>query len=368
MKKIGILTGGGDCPGLNAVIRAVAKKSSRNGWVTIGIRNGWKGLIDGDVFPLTDHHVSDILAKGGTILGTSRTNPFKKDEDTKKVLDNIRSFSLDCIVAIGGEDTLGVALKLHQMGIPVVGVPKTIDNDLSGTDYTFGFDTAVSIVTEAIDRLRTTAESHHRVIVVEVMGRHAGWIATVSGIAGGADQILIPETPFDIKEVCQSIKTRYDAGKTYSIIVVSEGAKFKDVDNVVTVDQEKDDFGHVKLGGIGNLLSKEIEKRLGIETRVAVLGHIQRGGTPTAYDRVLATRFGVAAVELIEKKDFGKMVALQGNKVVAVDLKEAVTTLKTVDLKLYELAEVFFPWKSSAPTQTNDNAVKKSDILTFKTF
>ncbi|MCX6665725.1 MAG: 6-phosphofructokinase, partial [Euryarchaeota archaeon] len=237
-----------------------------------------------------------------------------------------------------------------------------------GTDYTFGFDTAVSIVTEAIDRLRTTAESHHRVIVVEVMGRHAGWIATVSGIAGGADQILIPETPFDINEVCESIKTRYDAGKTYSIIVVSEGARFKDVDDVITVGQEKDDFGHVKLGGIGNLLGKEIEKRLGVETRVAVLGHIQRGGTPTAYDRVLATRFGVAAVELIEKKDYGKMVALQGNKVISVDLIEAVSTLKTVDLKLYEMAEIFFPWKSSVPAQTDESSVKNSDILASKTF
>lgn len=364
MKKIGVLTGGGDCPGLNAVIRAIVRKSSRNEWVTIGIRNGWKGLIEGDVLPLTDQHVSGILTKGGTILGTSRTNPFKKEEDTQKLLDNIRTFNIDALVAIGGEDTLGVALKLHEIGIPVVGVPKTIDNDLSGTDYTFGFDTAVSIVTEAIDRLHTTAESHHRVIVVEVMGRHAGWIATVSGIAGGADQILIPEKPFDIDEVCQSIKARYKTGKTFSIIVVSEGAKPKELEKVITLDQQKDEFGHVKLGGIGTVLSKEIEQRLGVETRVTVLGHVQRGGTPTAYDRVLATRFGVAAVELLENKIYGKMVALQGNKIVPVDLKEAVSTLKTVDMKLFEIAEVFFGGK--APPYIQEN--QKSPEVAYKTF
>ena len=342
MKKIGILTGGGDCPGLNAVIRAIVWKSIGNQWVTMGIRDGWKGLIIGDMIPLTAQEVSGILTKGGTILGTSRTNPFKDPQDTEKLLYNIKKFNIDALVAIGGEDTLGVALKLHQMGIPVVGVPKTIDNDLSGTDFTFGFDTAVSIVTEAIDRLRTTAESHHRVMVLEVMGRHAGWIATVSGIAGGAHQILIPERPFDLDEVCNTIKARYEKGKTFSIIVVSEGAKFKEHDKVITQDQETDAFGHVKLGGIGQRLGKEIEKKLGIETRVTVLGHVQRGGTPTAYDRVLATRFGVAAAELLENNIYGKMVALQGNKIVPVDLANAVTTLKTVDMDFYRIAEIFF--------------------------
>jgi len=347
MKKIGILTGGGDCPGLNAVIRAIVKKSMKNRWATIGIKNGWRGLIDGDLIPLTDRDVSGILTKGGTILGTSRTNPFKNEEETKRCLENINRFSIDVLVAIGGEDTLGAALKFHQRGIPIIGVPKTIDNDLSGTDFTFGFDTAVTIVTEAIDRLHTTAESHHRVIVVEVMGRHAGWIATMAGIAGGADQILIPEQPFDIEEVCTSVKARYDTGKTFSIIVVSEGAKPKDWATFMTQDQEKDEFGHVKLGGIGGFLAKEVERRLGVETRVTTLGHVQRGGTPTAYDRILATRFGIAATELIEHNNFGKMVALQGNTIVPVDLQQAVSTLKTVDMKLYDMAQVFFGGKSN---------------------
>ncbi|MEM0466452.1 MAG: ATP-dependent 6-phosphofructokinase [Candidatus Thermoplasmatota archaeon] len=342
MKKIGILTGGGDCPGLNAVIRAVVRKASRYGWVTIGIKNGWKGLIEGDMFPLTDRVVSGILPKGGTILGTSRTNPFKETGNVEKVQQNIRKFKLDALVAIGGEDTLGVALKLYQLGIPVVGVPKTIDNDLSGTDFTFGFDTAVSIVTEAIDRLHTTAESHHRVMVLEVMGRHAGWIATIAGIAGGADEILIPEQPFDLDVVCRNLKARYESGKTFSIVVVSEGAKPKDIDKFATVSDERDEFGHVRLGGIGNFLGKEIEKRLGVETRVTVLGHVQRGGTPTAYDRVLATRFGVAAVEVIKNQQYGKMVALRGNKIIPVDLEEAVQKLKTVDMDLYDIAKIFF--------------------------
>jgi 6-phosphofructokinase 1 len=353
MKKIGVLTGGGDCPGLNAVIRAVVRKSSQIDWVTIGIRNGWKGLIGGDMLPLGNSNVSGILPKGGTILGTSRTNPFKVQEDVEKVLENIRKFKIDAIVAIGGEDTLGVALKFHKMGIPIVGIPKTIDNDLSGTDFTFGFDTAISIVCEAIDRLHTTAESHHRVIVVEVMGRHAGWIATMSGIAGGADEILIPEKPFDIETVCNNVKARYNSGKTFSIVVVSEGARPEDIDKLATVTEEKDEFGHVRLGGIGNFLSKEIEKRLGVETRVTVLGHVQRGGTPTAYDRVLATRFGVAAVELMQNDTYGKMVALRGNKIVAVDLQEAVAQLKTVDMKLYDIARIFFG-KTSVKKIVND--------------
>ncbi len=342
MKKIGVLTGGGDCPGLNAVIRAVVKKSIQYDWDVIGIRNGWKGLINGEMELLTDYSVSGILPKGGTIIGTSRTNPFKKPQDVQRVEENIKRFGIDALVVIGGDDTLGVALKLHEKGIPAVGVPKTIDNDLSGTDYTFGFDTAVSIVTDAIDRLHTTAESHHRVMVLEVMGRHAGWIATVSGIAGGADEILIPEVPFDMEKVCKHLRQRYERGKKFSIIVVAEGAKPNAGESAVTQTSETDEFGHVRLGGIGHYLAKEIGNRMNVETRVIILGHVQRGGTPTAYDRVLATRFGVAAVELIKNSDFGKMVALQGNKIVPINLEEAVSKSKTVDMDLYEIATIFF--------------------------
>lgn len=358
MKKIGILTGGGDCPGLNAVIRAVVKKAAKYNWNVIGIKNGWKGLINGEMELLTEYSVSGILPKGGTIIGTSRTNPFNNEEDVQKVIDNIKKFGLDAIVAIGGDDTLSVAQKLYHMGVNVVGVPKTIDNDLSGTDFTFGFDTAVSIATEAIDRLHTTAESHQRVIVVEIMGRHAGWIATMAGIAGGADEILIPEVPFDIDEVCENLKKRYNRGKTFSIVAVAEGARVKNKretgnslsinekniegGGLITQTNETDAFGHVRLGGIGHFLAREIEKRMNVETRVTVLGHIQRGGTPTAHDRVLATRFGVAAVELIKNEDYGKMVALKGYKIEPVELDEAVSKLKTVDMDLYEIAKIFF--------------------------
>jgi phosphofructokinase-like protein len=342
MKRLGILTGGGDCPGLNAVIRAVVKKCSKNGWEVLGILDGWKGLIEGNVTPLVERDISGILPKGGTILGTSRTNPFKNQKNVDSLLANIKKFKLDALIAIGGEDTLGVALKLFKLGVPVVGVPKTIDNDISGTDYTFGFDTAVSIVTDAIDRLHTTAESHHRIMVLEVMGRHAGWIATVSGIAGGADEILIPEIPFHIDDVCQNLKARHENGKKFSIVVVSEGAKPSNTDHFETLSEEKDEFGHIRLGGIGQRLAKEIEKRLGVETRFTVLGHVQRGGSPTAYDRVLATRYGVEAVELVREKQFGKMVALQGYKIVPVDLNESVTKLRTVDMDLYNIAKTFF--------------------------
>jgi len=342
MKKIGILTGGGDCPGLNAVIRAVVKKSLKYHWEVIGILDGWKGLIEGNILPLTNQHISGILPKGGTILGTSRTNPFKDQKNVDKLLSNMKKFKIDALIAIGGEDTLGVALKLHKMGVPVVGVPKTIDNDISGTDYTFGFDTAVSIVTDAIDRLHTTAESHHRIMVLEVMGRHAGWIATVSGIAGGADEILIPEIPFRIDDVCDNLKARHESGKKFSIVVASEGAKPIDTDNFETLSEEKDEFGHVRLGGIGQRLATEIEKRLGVETRFTVLGHVQRGGSPTAYDRVLATRYGVVAVELVKEGHFGMMVALRGYKIVPVDLTESVTKLRTVDMDLYNIATTFF--------------------------
>ena len=359
MKKIGVLTGGGDCPGLNAVIRAIVKKSTRYSWEIIGIKNGWDGLINGEMELLTDYAVSGILPKGGTIIGTSRTNPFKNEKDAEKVIENIRKFGINALIVIGGDDTLSVAFKLHKKGIPIIGVPKTIDNDLSGTDYTFGFDTAVSIVTEAIDRLHTTAESHHRVIVVEVMGRHAGWIATMAGIAGGADEILIPEVPFDIEEICKNLKNRYSRGKKFSIIAVAEGAhpregnplennsnkdtsSISDSSLLITQTDEKDAFGNVRLGGIGNFLAKEIEKHMDVETRVTVLGHVQRGGSPTAHDRVLATRFGIAAVELIKNENFGKMVALQGNKIVSIELEEAISKPKTVDMKLYEIAKVFF--------------------------
>jgi phosphofructokinase-like protein len=342
VRKIGVLTGGGDCPGLNAVIRAVVRASMQHNWQIVGIKNGWKGLVDGEIVLLTDYSVSGILPKGGTIIGTSRTNPFKNPEEIQKVEENIKNFGLDALVVIGGDDTLSVALKLYHKGINVVGIPKTIDNDLSGTDYTFGFDTAISIVTEAIDRLHTTAESHHRVIVVEVMGRHTGWIATVSGIAGGADEILIPEEPFDIEEVCKHLKARYEHGKKFSIVVVAEGAKPKGQDIVITQNDEKDEFGHVRLGGIGHSLAREIEKRMNVETRVTILGHVQRGGTPTAHDRVLATRFGVSAVELIKNDDYGKMVALKGNKISSVPLDEAVSKSKTVDIDLYNIAKLFF--------------------------
>ena len=340
--KIGILTGGGDCPGLNPVIRAVVRKSYNEGYETIGIKNGWKGMIENDTMKLDLTSISGILPKGGTILGTSRTNPYKKEGGVEKVKENFKKMGLDALIATGGEDTLGVASKLIKDGITnIVGVPKTIDNDLSGTDYTFGFDTAVNIATECIDRLHTTAESHHRIMVVEVMGRHAGWIAIESGIAGGADIILIPELPIDIEEVCALLKKRHSRGKTFSIVVVAEGAQFKE-GTFVLQEKKLDDFGHVRLGGIGERLGEEIEKRTGYETRVSVLGHIQRGGSPTAFDRMLGTRFGVKAVELVKAKKFGRMVALSGNKIIDVAIEEAVKELKLVDMELYEIAKVFF--------------------------
>jgi 6-phosphofructokinase 1 len=340
--RIGILTGGGDCPGLNPVIRAVVRKALLSGFEIIGIKNGWKGLVENDTMPLNIDAVSGILPKGGTILGTSRTNPYKKEGDLQKVKDNFKKMGLDALVAVGGEDTLGVASKLTKDGLPnIVGVPKTIDNDLSATDYTFGFDTALNVAMECIDRLHTTAESHHRIIVAEVMGRHAGWIAIEAGIAGGADVILIPEIPIDLDEVCKIIKKRHERGKTFSIVVVAEGAQFKD-GTMVTQEKKLDAFGHVRLGGIGENLGGLIEKRTGFETRVSVLGHIQRGGSPTAFDRVLGTRFGVKAVELIIEKKFGQMVALAGNKIIDVPLAEAVKALKTVDDDFYNIAKVFF--------------------------
>ena len=341
MAKIGILTVGGDCPGLNSVIRAVVRKSINEKFEIVGIKNGWKGLIENDTIALDLQSVSGILPKGGTILGTSRTNPYKQAGDVQKVITTYKKLGLTALIVVGGEDTLGVATKLVNEGLNIVGVPKTIDNDLSATDYTFGFDTAINIATECIDRLHTTAESHHRIIVVEVMGRHAGWIAIESGIAGGADVILIPEVPIDMDEVCAMIQKRHARGKTFSIVVVAEGAQFKQ-GSMVLKEQKLDSFGHVRLGGIGETLAEEIEKRTGYETRVSVLGHIQRGGSPTAFDRVLGTRFGVKAVELVKEKKFGHMVALSGNKIISVTLEKATGTLKTVDPEYYELAKVFF--------------------------
>ncbi len=340
VRHLGVLTGGGDCPGLNSVIRAVTRAALQTGIKVSGIRNGWQGLIQGDTVTLDLQSVSGILPKGGTILGTSRTNPYKRPEDLKRLHETVMKLELDALIAIGGEDTLGVATKLAKEGVQVVGVPKTIDNDLSATDFTFGFDTAVNIAMEAIDRLHTTAESHHRIMVAEVMGRHAGWIATYAGIAGGADVILIPEVPIDIDEVCESIKRRHGRGKDFSIIVVAEGAKFK-TGSDVTREEQLDEFGHVRLGGIGDLLGRMIEQRTGFETRVTVLGHIQRGGSPTAFDRVLGTRFGVKAVELVLAGRFGIMVSLQGNKIEAVPLDQGTGALKTIDMGLYKIAKIF---------------------------
>jgi phosphofructokinase-like protein len=337
--RIGILTGGGDCPGLNAVIRAVARRSWANGFEVIGVREGWRGMVEHLFEPLGPNEISGILPRGGTIVGTSRTNPYKIDGGIDKVRKAFEQ--LDALVAIGGEDTLGVASKLYsEFGLPVVGVPKTIDNDLSGTDYTFGFDTAVAICTEAIDRIHTTAESHNRVMVVEVMGRHAGWIAVHSGIAGGADVILIPERPVVLDEVEAEIRKRHGRGKNFSIVVISEGCELPGAEDKGEVDQ----FGHKLLAkrGVGEQLGDEIERRTGFETRVTVLGHVQRGGSPTARDRILATRFGLKAADLVKQGEFGQMAALHGDDVVSVSLEEATAELKTVPADWYEVARTFF--------------------------
>jgi 6-phosphofructokinase 1 len=325
------------------VIRAVVRKGvNEYGHAIVGYRAGWRGVLDDDVLNLTPDNTSGILPRGGTILGSSRTNPFKEERGVERVKESLEEERIDGLIAVGGEDTLGVAAKLTSEGINVVGVPKTIDNDLNATDFTFGFNTAVQICTDAIDRLHTTAESHNRVIVLEVMGRHAGWIATYAGIAGGADAILVPERPFDIDEVCEHIQHRHRKGRTFSIVVVAEGATPLEGSEFVQEDAGKDAFGHVRLGGIGVALEREIEERTRFETRVTILGHIQRGGTPTAFDRVLATRFGIAAIDAVDEGDFGKMVALQGTSIVRVPLGDAVGTLKTLSPDLYETAEVFF--------------------------
>jgi len=340
--RVGVLTGGGDCPGLNAVIRAVVRKGVKEfGDEFVGFRDGWKGPLEGLTMELGIDQVRGILPRGGTILGSSRTNPFAVEGGVEQIKANLASGGVDALIAIGGEDTLGVATKLHDLGVNVVGVPKTIDNDLSGTDFTFGFDTAVNIASEAIDRLHTTAESHHRVLVVEVMGRHAGWIALHAGIAGGANVVLIPERPFDIDEVCQLVIKRFES-KYAVIMVVSEGAVPVAGGDMTLVSGEKDAFGHVRLGGIGERLATEIEARTGKEARAVVLGHIQRGGTPTAFDRWLATRFGLQAIGAVHDGDFGTMMALRGTDIVRVPLAEGTKELKLVSPEEYAEAEVFF--------------------------
>lgn len=336
--KIGILTGGGDCPGLNAVIRAIVRKGIfHHNDQFVGFIEGWRGVLENKTMPLDLDTVSGILPRGGTILRTSRTNPAKKEGGLEKAMANLKKNGLDALIALGGDDTQSVSLKLYERGVNVVAVPKTIDNDLSGTDLCFGFDTAVSIATEAIDRLHSTAEAHNRVIVVEVMGRDSGWIALYSGIAGGADVILIPERPFDIQEVADTLKRRHDRGKYFSIVVVAEGAKL--ADKVISDENRKlDEFGHVRLGGIGISLAAEIESRTGFETRSVVLGHTQRGGTPTAFDRMLATRYGVGAIDLVHQGSFGHMVALKGNVISSVMIADAISKNRTVSQDLIDVA------------------------------
>jgi phosphofructokinase-like protein len=340
--RIGILTGGGDCPGLNAVIRAIVRKGiDRYGHAILGFRDGWRGPLENLYTELTIESVRGILPRGGTILGSSRTNPFKREDGPDRIRETVSSLRLDGLIAIGGEDTLGAAARLAGLGVPVIGVPKTIDNDIGATDQTFGFDTALQVACDAIDRLHTTAESHHRNLVVEVMGRHAGWIALHSGMAGGADVILIPERPFDIDEVCRLIRRRHSRGRYFSIVVVAEGAT-PAAGTLEVMREGEDEFGHPRLGGIGALLEREIEERTGFETRTTVLGHIQRGGTPTAFDRVLATRFGSAAIDAASARRWGMMPSLQGTRISLVPLKDAVRELRTVPAEDYEDAAAFF--------------------------
>ena len=345
--KIGMLTGGGDCPGLNAVIRAVVRKGIFTyGDAFVGFLEGWRGLVDDNTMVLDLEAVGGILPRGGTILRTSRTNPSKRPDGIDRCMASLEKNKIEALIAIGGDDTLSVAQKLHERGAKVVGVPKTIDNDLGGTDYTFGFDTACNIVCEALDRVHTTAEAHNRVMVVEVMGRNAGWIALYSGIAGGADVILIPERPFDVDKVADSIRQRHERGLYFSIVVVAEGAKFSSAEPgqgaPVLQDMGKDEFGHVKLGGIANILAREIEKRTGFETRAVVLGHIQRGGSPSAFDRVLATRYGLGAIDMVHRGDFGCMAALRSNKIVSIPLIEAISRNRVVDNEMIQIVDGLF--------------------------
>ena len=343
--RVGLLTGGGDCPGLNAVIRGAVRRGLALGDNDfVGFRHGWAGVLEGRVVPLSRESTAGILPRGGTILGTSRTNPFDgRPAAMQRIEETFERERLDALIPIGGEDTLGVARRLSDEGLPIVGVPKTIDNDIGATDFTFGFHTAVQIATEAIDRLHTTAESHNRVMVVEVMGRHAGWIATYAGIAGGADAILVPERPFDLEDVCTRLRRRHERGITFSIVVVSEGATPREGGTMKTWGgSEADEFGHTRLGGIGVDLARAVQAKTGYDTRATILGHVQRGGTPTAYDRVLATRFGVAAMDAVAARHFGRMVALRGSDIVEVSLGEALAQPKLLDPDLFETAEVFF--------------------------
>lgn len=338
MKKIGILTGGGDCPGINAVIRAVVQAGVQYEFTTMGIRNGWQGLIEEELELLDSVRVSEILAKGGTILGTSRTNPLKNTSDFQKIKDTLQKYEISALVVTGGDGTLSAARDASKMEIPIVGIPKTIDNDICGTDVTFGFDTAIATVTDAIDHLRTTAESHHRIMVIEVMGRNTGWLAVMAGMAGGADEILIPEVHFTLDEVGKKLLARYRAGKKFSLVVIAEGAHVEDLGLRENENGEHDKSGHKKFIGVGNILGEKLESILGIETRVTILGYVQRGGSPTANDRILATRFGVAAVDLIHDNKFGRMVALQGNQITSITLEAAVNQQKMVDIEFYNLA------------------------------
>jgi 6-phosphofructokinase 1 len=341
--RIGVLTGGGDCPGLNAVIRAIVRKAIDSyGDQLIGFRDGWRGVLEGAAEELTIESTRGILPRGGTILGSSRTNPYARDDGVEQVRQTVAEHRLDGLIPIGGEDTLGVASRLQREGVNVVGVPKTIDNDLGGTDVTFGFDTAVQIATDAIDRLHTTAESHHRILVVEVMGRTAGWIALHAGVAGGADVILIPEIPFAIDEVCRLIRRRHDRGRPFSIVVAAEGAVPQEGTIEVTRGTTVDEFGHPRFGGIGYALEKEIEQRTGFETRATVLGHVQRGGTPTAFDRVLATRLGLAAIDAVHDSRWGMMAALRGNVIELVALADAVAEVRRVPVEEYESFGILF--------------------------
>jgi 6-phosphofructokinase 1 len=343
--RIALLTGGGDCPGLNAAIRAVVRRAATHRFEVLGLRDGWKGLLENRIVQLTRENTAGILHRGGTILGTSRINPFKLEGGVDLAIANARHHGIDAVVPIGGEGTLSAAARMHEHGLKVVGIPKTIDNDLSGTDFTFGFDTAVSVATEAIDRLHSTAESHKRVIVVEVMGRHVGWIATYAGIAGGADVILVPEEPADLAAVAEQIKRRHAGGPSFSIVVVAEGTKIRsnpDEPEHVVTSGALDEAGRVRLGGVGNLVAQELERRTGFETRVSVLGHIQRGGSPTAYDRILASRFGVHACDMVAAGEFGRMVVLRGNVIASVELAEATRTLKRVPPEFFDVAKTFF--------------------------
>jgi len=340
--RVGILSGGGDAPGTNAVIRAVVRRGIREyNDVLLGIKDGWRGLLEGSFVELDLKTTTGILPLGGSILGFSRTNPFKHEEGVEKVMENFKKAILDALIVIGGDDTLSVAHKMAAFKLNCVGVPKTIDNDVSGTDYTFGFNTAISIATETLDRLHSTAEAHHRVMILEVMGRYTGWIAIAAGIAGGADAILIPEKPFSVAEICKYIKCRQDRGRNFSLVVVAEGAK-PEGGKEVLYGQKVDEFGNVRFGGIGYWLGKEIEKSLEIETRVVVLGHLQRGGTPTAFDRILATRYGIHAIDLVHQEEFGKMVAIRGDKIISIELKDVIGKRKSVSSELLEVAKVFF--------------------------